>query len=60
LEICIDGAVERRQAFAQHFLAKMFTRYHLAEMLRQQIEQGELGAGQLQRLAIEAGFLAPG
>jgi hypothetical protein len=29
-------------------------------MLRQQIKQGELGAGQFQRLAVEAGFLAAG
>jgi hypothetical protein len=38
----------------------MFTRNHLAKMLRQQIEQGELRAGQFQRLTIEAGFLAAG
>ncbi len=41
----IDGAVKRGEAFAQHFLAQVFTRHHLAEMLRQQIQQGELGAG---------------
>ena len=41
----VDRAIERRQAFAQHFLAQMFTLNHLAEMLRQQIEQGEFGAG---------------
>ena len=36
----------------------MFTRYHLAEVLCQQIQQGELGAGEFERLAIKARFLA--
>ena len=41
----VDRAIKRRQAFAQHFLAQVFTRNHLTEMLCQQIEQGEFGAG---------------
>ena len=59
-DVHIDRAIERRQAFTQHLLAKMLTRYHLAKMLRQKIEQGELGAGQFQGQTIEAGFLAAG
>jgi hypothetical protein len=38
----------------------MFTRNHLAEMLRQQIQQGELRAGQFQRLAIKLASWRPG
>lgn len=41
----IDSAIERCQAFTQHFLAQVLTRNHLTEMLCQQIKQGEFGAG---------------
>lgn len=40
----VDGAVKRGEAFAQHFWLKC-SRDTTAEMLRQQIQQGELGAG---------------
>ena len=33
-DVHVDRAIEWRQAFTQHFLAKMLTRYHLAKMLR--------------------------
>ena len=56
----VDGAIERGQAFAQHFLAQQFARHNLAETLRQQVKQGEFGAGQIQYLAVEAGLLAAG
>ena len=46
-DVHVDGAIERGQAFAQHFLAQQFARHHLAEMLRQQVKQGEFGAGQI-------------
>jgi len=54
----IDRAIERRQAFPQDLLAKMLSGDDLAQVLRQQIEQGELGTGKLQRLAIKAGLLS--
>ncbi len=41
----IDGAVKRGEAFAQHFLGSSVHATPPAEMLRQQIQQGELGAG---------------
>ena len=53
----IDGAIKRGEAFAEHFLAQMFTRYHLAEVLGQQIQQGELGACQFQRFTVKTRFL---
>lgn len=56
----IDGAVKWRQAFAQHFLAQQFARHHLAQVLRQQVEKGEFGAGQIEYLAVKAGFLTTG
>ncbi len=40
----VDGAVKRGEAFAQHFGLSVHATPP-AEMLRQQIQQGELGAG---------------
>ena len=53
-----DGTAYRPDA--AQVLAFMQAQAHLAQMLRQQIEQGKFRAGQIQRHIIKAGLLTTG